>query len=319
MESSKLKELINRYQSGKATSAERYVVDCWLESLQKAGDRNQALDDPGYLSSFQQELLFRVLGEAHQPRNRYPRIRWAIAALVLCTVSLSILFYFRQVPNKADPAQKKMVQTSVTGVNQVKRLLLPDSTVVYLNANTSLQLPANFGADDRVVKLVGEAYFEVKHDSTRPFIVTADDLQVTVLGTAFNVSAYAALADIEVTVGSGRVQVADAKRTLGLLHAEEGITYNRQTADFQYTRAQPTTKSLWREGVDVLADAPFAVLAQVLYNRYGVQLESTDPQVRTSSFHFTMRATRTLEQTMEQLSEMLKKKYRKEGNRIIIY
>ncbi|SEK27073.1 FecR family protein [Parapedobacter koreensis] len=320
MKSSRLKELIRRYQSGKASPAERYIVDRWLESFQQDDGNGAGVEETGYLTSFQQTVLDRAFATGKPSVKHRPHwARWAAAALLLSVVSMSLWFYTQQSGAGGAQVPEGITQTVSTGIRQVKRLMLPDSTIVFLNANTSLEVAADFGTHERVVKLVGEAYFEVQRDTLKPFKVQTDGLEVKVLGTLFNVNAYQTLDDIQVAVNAGKVQVSDQNQVLALLHAEEGLTYNRQTASFQRSQLSSTKASSWREGVSVLAEASFAMLAQVLHNYYGIELLSTDNKVRSTAYNFTVRSTRTLEQTMVQLCEMLTKKYRKEGNRIIIY
>ena len=85
-------------------------------------------------------------------------------------------------------------------------LTLADGTQVWMNAESRLEFPDRFNGNTREVRLKGEAYFEVKKDAKRPFVVHTDYLTTRVLGTAFNVRAYSRR-DASVTLVSGRVQV----------------------------------------------------------------------------------------------------------------
>ncbi|HET6994911.1 MAG TPA: FecR domain-containing protein [Chitinophagaceae bacterium] len=70
------------------------------------------------------------------------------------------------------------------------KLLLPDGTIVWLNAESSIRYPVAFGDNERKVYVTGETYFEVAKDKARPFRVISDDVSIEVLGTKFNVNAY---------------------------------------------------------------------------------------------------------------------------------
>lgn len=96
------------------------------------------------------------------------------------------------------------IETPRGGQYQVR---LPDGTHVWLNSSSSLTYPAVFAAHDRTVELHGEAYFEVAKDKARPFRVNSGIQQLKVLGTHFNVSAYADDADVKTTLLEGAVQV----------------------------------------------------------------------------------------------------------------
>lgn len=92
---------------------------------------------------------------------------------------------------------------------------LPDGTKVWLNAASSIRYPTDFGADRREVELTGEAYFEVARDTRRPFRVKVDDrAEVDVLGTHFNVNAYAQEGNLSTTLLEGIVRVKDKRSQL---------------------------------------------------------------------------------------------------------
>ena len=89
---------------------------------------------------------------------------------------------------------------------------LPDGTIVWLNASTSLRFPTAFTGDNRKVEIKGEAYFEVAKNEAMPFIVTAGNSEVTVLGTHFNISAYADDKVIKTTLLEGSVKLSVIKQ-----------------------------------------------------------------------------------------------------------
>lgn len=96
------------------------------------------------------------------------------------------------------------------------KLHLPDGSIVWLNASSSIRFPSAFGPRERQVEIIGEAYFEVQHDPERPFLVRAGGQQVTVLGTKFNISHYPGEAGIVTTLmeGSIRLRAGQAERLL---------------------------------------------------------------------------------------------------------
>lgn len=94
------------------------------------------------------------------------------------------------------------------------QLLLPDGSKVWMNAASSLRFPAAFTGKEREVELSGEAYFEIAQQASKPFIVKLNDTRVTVLGTQFNVMAYAEEEDSRTTLVEGLVKVDKAQQTL---------------------------------------------------------------------------------------------------------
>jgi transmembrane sensor len=108
------------------------------------------------------------------------------------------------------------------------QLLLPDGSHVWLNNASSIRYPVAFLGKDRAVELIGEAYFEIAKDATRPFIVKLKDESVEVLGTGFNIKAYADEPLIQTTLLEGSVRVTRGDATVLLqpneqAQANEGI------------------------------------------------------------------------------------------------
>jgi ferric-dicitrate binding protein FerR (iron transport regulator) len=86
------------------------------------------------------------------------------------------------------------------------KLQLPDGTTVWINAASSIRYPASFTGSERRVTITGEAYFEVAKDPSRPFIVTVGEIDITALGTAFNINAYTDEDGLKATLVEGRSQ-----------------------------------------------------------------------------------------------------------------
>ena len=106
------------------------------------------------------------------------------------------------------PARKLSQKNEVaTRKGSKTKIILPDSTVVWLNADSRLIYPENFGDEMREVKLDGEAFFEVTKDSKRPFIIHTKTIDVKVLGTVFNVRSYAEESTTETSLLRGEVEV----------------------------------------------------------------------------------------------------------------
>jgi transmembrane sensor len=129
---------------------------------------------------------------------------WRVAASVLMILGLGWLGYrFLQ------PIEKQELASSIKTQKNTLEQTLPDGTKVFLNQNSTLTAAADFNNETRTVTLTGEAYFDVKRDETRPFIIKANGTEVRVLGTSFNVKAYDKRVSVAVT--SGKVQFSTPK------------------------------------------------------------------------------------------------------------
>jgi len=126
-----------------------------------------------------------------------------VAAAVLMGAALLISGYMVAFDPMASGNLKE-----ISATNEVlKTFELPDGTLVSLNTNTKLKYPEKFGRKTREVSIEGEAFFEVKPNKNKPFIIHAGSAEIKVLGTSFNVSAYPETKQVEVIVETGKVQV----------------------------------------------------------------------------------------------------------------
>lgn len=128
------------------------------------------------------------------------------------------------------------------------QLILADGSKVWLNASSSLRFPTTFTGKDRSVILTGEAYFEIARDKDKPFHVTTGNMQVEVLGTAFNVMAYANEAAVKTTLleGSVRISTDDAKT---LLRPGQQATLDNKTSQVRVGEPDVDDAVAWKNGV----------------------------------------------------------------------
>ncbi|MBL4675843.1 MAG: FecR domain-containing protein [Mucilaginibacter sp.] len=155
------------------------------------------------------------------------------------------------------------------------QLVLADGSKVYLNAGSSLRYPVSFSADTRTVELSGEAYFEVAHDAHKPFIVKASGQQIKVLGTHFNVKAYADEPGIKTSLLSGSVQLAAGNQTAMLKLGEESfLSTNRGQADFKISLIEDLEEIVaWKNGYFQYDNADLKTIMADFSRWYGIKVK----------------------------------------------
>ncbi len=137
-----------------------------------------------------ERFLKRIERERGKKTNWLGILTKAAAILLLPLLALGLYFYYDARAHEKRRENEKLVV--VTPKGQKSKVILPDSTVVWLNASTQLSY-SNFNKEgSRHVRLEGEGYFEVTKDAEHPFIVSTKDYDVKVLGTKFNIRSYAA-------------------------------------------------------------------------------------------------------------------------------
>ncbi len=207
-------DLITLYLAGEACDDDLVFLEAWLKAdpghrkifedycrswLEMEKVRMDESLDTGKEWNELQEKLFKK--QIEEPGKIIPfsyRKVLKVAAIVILLVipSVFVMRYFtRPIQNQMDAGLA------------IKEGKLPDGTSVTLNKGTTLEYPSSFKGNKRNVKLNGEAYFEVKHDDAKPFIVTSHNVKVEVLGTSFYVNTNAANNTMEVILNNGSVAV----------------------------------------------------------------------------------------------------------------
>lgn len=198
-----------------------------------------------------------------------------IAAAVLFAALLGISGYeFLQQPS----ATGELLEISAT--NQVLNTFkLPDGTLVSLNTDTKIKYPKKFGPETREVTIEGEAFFEVKPNKNKPFIIHAGKAQIKVIGTSFNVSAYPDTKSVEVIVETGKVQVLNKTaetNELILIPGDKGTLVNSSNSLLKTTNQDPNFLAWKTRNLTFKATSLSEVIAN-LEKVYKVNIRIADP------------------------------------------
>jgi ferric-dicitrate binding protein FerR (iron transport regulator) len=203
-----------------------------------------------------------------RPRPWLVRVAAAVALLVAAWFGVS---------RWADRTPRLVTQQTPAGAK--KQCTLPDGTVVWLNGESRLTYPEAFAGATREVTLSGEAFFEVKRDPARPFVIRAGRTLTRVLGTSFNLRAGPGSDPVTVTVVSGKVGFAPADQPARQVLLTAGMRGNYvPAADSVYAELQRDPNVLaWRSNKLVFKDTPLREMFPVLQKQYGVPSGSGRP------------------------------------------
>ena len=164
-------------------------------------------------------------------------------------------------------------------------LILPDGTHVWMNSDSKLSFPSQFGSASREVTLDGEAYFAVTKREKQPFIVKLfDGVRVQVLGTEFNVQAYSDSRTIETTLCQGAVRVSGLDSAMTLSPSQQ-LVYNGEKRDWQMRVVNTRLYTAWREGMFVFENEPLEDIMTTLSRWYNVSVFYKNAEVK--GYHFT--------------------------------
>lgn len=165
------------------------------------------------------------------------------------------------------------IETPVGGFYQI---LLPDGTRVWLNALSSLKFPTSFTSGSRKVQLKGEAYFEVAKDKSKPFIVDVNDMQVTVLGTHFNINSYTPQSAIYTTVLEGAVAVSKSNLKKTVLPGQQ-LQYSGANMMQLENNVDLDQIMAWKDGYFTKKSISLNALMAEVARWYGVEIVYSEP------------------------------------------
>lgn len=207
----------------------------------------------------------------------------AIAASVLVFMGLYVTFIkFRTPPEiiaySASQDYYQLVEQTKYG--ERKTINLPDGSTVILNGASVLSIAKDYNHNNRVIKINGEAFFEVAKDKKRPFIVISGNTITTALGTSFKVKNYNGRPDITIMLSTGKVnvkEISDAKeitKEMLLLPGEVAKIYDYKTSEKKQFDEQELLN--WKNGKISFSMANMNEIKDKLYDIYGVSLVATN-------------------------------------------
>lgn len=193
-----------------------------------------------------------------------------IAAILILPLAACIFFILYQ-KSINDKFYAETVET-VSACGVVTKVILPDSSVVWLNSNSSISYPRHFTGNIREVRLNGEAFFKVKANKLRRFtVVTPDKMKVSAYGTEFNVSSYQQDAYANATLSKGHIQV-QIKGQEADLSVGQTATFDRTSNKLVVQESDIWEKTGWREGKIIFRRTGIKDIANILSRHYNVQL-----------------------------------------------
>lgn len=165
------------------------------------------------------------------------------------------------------------------------KLFLSDSTEVILNSDSEIRFPVKFGKNERDVFLRGEAFFIVKKDVSRPFVVNADNkISVEVLGTQFNLQAYPDKKNVETTLNEGLVRVYDGKQSVKI-QPNQQVVYNSDVKQLVVRPVDASLYSAWKDGRFVLLNNTLEDIMICLGRWYNIDVFWVNPELK--EYHFS--------------------------------
>lgn len=306
------KEIINKFLKGDCSNAEIEEMIQWLESVASddqldkiiAQDLGEHLAKgvktqkdlahliPGIFASNEQPTSSDSEREEHRAQRNltiefrekksWKFLKWA--ASVVLVVGLSFMLYSIRKESKQRVTVKAGIHmiTKSNGYGRKSTIFLKDGTIVYLDADSRIIYPSRFTNNTREVILTGEAFFDVAHDETKPFIVKAGPVNIKVMGTEFNVMAYNHDSEVKISLEQGQVEVCNDVNDSGIsdklfLSPGQSVIYHLENERFDSILSfNPLEDCGWKDGIIFFNKAAFKAVVDKLEKWYNVQFEVTN-------------------------------------------
>lgn len=224
---------------------------------------------------------------------------------------------------EAEPRLRNVVYNKlVTPRGGGYTLHLADGTGVWLNAGSSLRFPVSFSDSTRQVFLEGEAYFDVSHNG-KPFIVSSGDMDIRVLGTAFNVSAYADDTEFKTTLINGKVRVdysldSTSAKISTVLTPNNQAVLNLSANEISIAEVNTSTYTSWMDGKLEFSNEDLDIVMKRLARWYDFEYEFENMEAK--GYHFSARLSS--EENISTILEMLEMtsdvKFEVRDNKIVV-
>lgn len=262
-------ELLQKYIAGNATESEKKLVTEWIQANSENMREYMTLRKLYDISLWHAEPE----AEKHPVGKRIPfwhRMGKEVTkvAAIFVIVFCSTYFWFK----KHQPQESVRFQSVFVPAGQRAELMLADGTKVWLNSRTTLVFPSNFQGDVRHVKLDGEGYFAVAKNAERPFVVETHKCNVKVLGTEFDVMAYAADSIWETSLLQGSVEVLIPGHANGGVKLEPNTMVSLKGNKLVKGQVREPDYFLWREGLLCFNNITVRDIIEKLKLYYGVDI-----------------------------------------------
>ncbi|MDM1295186.1 FecR family protein [Sphingobacterium sp. N143] len=296
-----------------------------------------------------EQLKMKLQDTAAESVPSYP-IRWArwagIAAMFVAMVAAGIWYYNRPVKEIPTQSIKAVGLVYQTKKGEKKTVELVDGSIVTLNSASKLEISADFNAESRQVRLMGEGYFQVAKNKEKPFIVQAPDFDIRVLGTTFNVKSYSEEPTAEALLVEGSIEmkskgqqensvVIKPNQKITVFKSLEGAAISHPKTDKPVINTLPIREIAienialaesniaeipdiaWKENRLEIVDQDFESLRRTLERWYDVDIQLRGEQLKQYRFTATF-SKETISEVLRALQKVEPFKFEVYGKKITI-
>lgn len=321
-------EIIAKFLMGKCTEEELVQVNLWIKASEENAHKLFRMEEIYHLGKEKSILspkkieqaeksLYKRIADEERKQNRAMSIhRWmkyaAVVALVLLT-GTGVSYWISQ------HNLNNNWLTAVAPEGAVEEITLPDGTKVWLNHSGSLKYPREFSEKERNVFLEGEAYFEVKPNRAKPFIVESEAMRVRVLGTTFNFKCDKACKSAEATLIEGEIEVrGNNDEGMVILSPGQKAELNRASKRLTVKQVDARLDGVWHDNLIPFEKADIYSIAQTLERFYDVKIILAPDLKIDNTYSGVLKKKDSIESVLKSLKNSIPIHYKIVGNSIFI-
>lgn len=323
----KVTGLLNKFRIGEISPAEFQKLKSGMNDISYKEFKEMIHSEWDNYSNYEplpEEKIERLYSSLHiieedvKPRFTLKRYWMQIAASLLFIIAggLTVLTYIQRQEINTLAEQNVVIRSGDYGKSLVT---LPDGTIVHLNAKSSLTYSHDFGRTDRKVELSGEGFFEVKKDTEKKFIVGTGYMDVTVLGTKFNVYAYENKDLVEMSLVEGSVNITTELPPYRSINVKpnEKVTYNKITGELKHEQTSNKIETAWMNKELVFRSEPLKNVFDCLSRKFAVTFNVDDERLLNDIYTGTFE-DENIESIMRVLKIHYNFEYKNKDNMITI-
>ncbi len=291
----------------------------WLFEMERIWSLKNALhySDKRQIKKAYSQFISNTPGVISKKKHRKRFLSWSSYAAVIIIIVLLVVNIF-----KLQEAQEASSQMNVIEVPKGQRtsITLSDGTKVWLNAESKLTYPSNFSSKKRAVFLEGEGFFEVAKKENTSFTVNVPLLNVTVLGTMFNIKAYKGEIT-EVILEQGKVEVTinnDPDNPI-LMNPNDQILYSEEAGLTVNRHMHASTVKKWITGETYFWNQPLKNITKELERKFNIPILIQDKELESELFNCRTQPDATLIQIMNLLRETRRIDYVQNEKNIVVF
>lgn len=323
----KVTGLLNKFRTGEISPAEFQELKSGIDGITDSELKEMIFSEWDKYSNYEplpeekiEELYsnLHIIGVNEKPKFTLKRYWMQIAASLLFIIAggLTVLTYMQRQEINTLAEQNVVIRSGDYGKSLVT---LPDGTTVLLNAKSSLTYSQDFGRTDRKVELSGEGFFEVKKDTEKKFTVGTGYMDVTVLGTKFNVYAYEDKDMVEMSLVEGNVNISTERPPYKSINVKpnEKVTYNKITGELTHKCTTNKIETAWMTKELTFRSEPLRDVFKCLSRKFAVTFNVNDERLLNDIYTGTF-DDENIESIMRVLKFHYNFEYNNEDNMITI-